>query len=506
MTDLDIYLQWGVAAAVTLWLIWRKQLTLFHPTAVYLAFHVIVFCLRPTFVHFYDFDFVWHYMKLGPKSADMELALWLSSAGLVVFAIAFAVVAAKAPPLAFEPKPAPSRHARRAFFWTALVFAPAGLASILLAKPSGETIDGVYIMTGTSGYLNDLQNVLIPVCILLVLMARWRWWSYLPFAGYLVFRMSQGWGRWTFVLSCFLFVLAWLWDHGRKFPPLRFLLPAPFVLVLFLNMSHDRMFFRNWLEGRESANVARANAARDWRAKWDTLDFANYDFLTYIVTYVPRRTKTYTYGAQYLQLFTEPIPRALWKNKPIGQPVKLFDLNDYGDFNGLTPSLVGDGWMSGGWFGALLTMGLVGGGLGFAFRWFARNQDVVHKACAFLIINAMVVQLFRDGGISIFKFLLFALAPLFVWAFLVRRFEIDAAVLAEREALREARFARIGGGSAGDDEAQEEEEEASGENDDENGDAPDADAEDWTDEDEAGETDAADEPPGRRGARPDDEA
>ncbi|MGH8021653.1 MAG: O-antigen polymerase, partial [Opitutaceae bacterium] len=259
------------------------------------------------------------------------------------------------------------------------------------------------------------------------------------------YRMGQGWGRWTFILSCFLLVLVWLWDHRRRFPPWWSLVAAPLLMMLFLKLSHDRMFFRTWLEGGESYNVQRAVTASDWRVRWDTLDFANFDYVTYIVTHVPRHTKTWTYGTQYLQLFTEPIPRKLWKGKPIGPPVQLYNLNDYGNFIGLTPSIIGDGWQSGGWTGMFATLALVGGLLGFGYRWFTLNQDVVHKACAFLIINAMIIQLFRDGGISIFKFLLFSLVPLFVWQFLSNRLRLESQVGDERAALREARFDRYAG-------------------------------------------------------------
>ena len=448
MTDADIYLQWAVAGFVALFMIWRGQMTLFHPSAVYLAFHVIVFCIRPTMVHFFDFDFVFRYMELLPKSQDLHLALYLSSAGLIALVLAFTLGSRGAVPLVFGPKRELNEFDRRAFYMMAAVFGPAGVYSAIAARPKGEMINGVFVMTGTSGYVNDLQNVLIPVCIAFVLVFRWRWWSFLPFAGYIFYRMGQGWGRWTFILSCFLLVLVWLWDHRRRFPPWWSLLAAPLMMMLFLKLSHDRMFFRTWLSGEKSYNVQRAETARDWRVKWDTLDFANYDFLAYIVTHVPRHTKSYTYGAQYLQLFTEPIPRKLWKGKPIGAPVKFYDLNDYGNFVGLTPSIVGDGWQSGGWTGMIVTLSFAGGMLGYGYKWFTRNQDVVHKACAFLIVNAMIIQLFRDGGISIFKFLFFSLVPLFVWQFLSNRLRLESAIGDEREALRDARFDRLASAGA----------------------------------------------------------
>ena len=128
--------------------------------------------------------------------------------------------------------------------------------------------------------------------------------------------------------------------------------------------------------------------------------------------------------------------------------MKFYDLNDYGNFVGLTPSIVGDGWQSGGWTGMIVTLSFAGGMLGYGYKWFTRNQDVVHKACAFLIVNAMIIQLFRDGGISIFKFLFFSLVPLFVWQFLSNRLRLESAIGDEREALQDARFDRLASAGA----------------------------------------------------------
>jgi hypothetical protein len=151
------------------------------------------------------------------------------------------------------------------------------------------------------------------------------------------------------------------------------------------------------------------------KLRYDTPDFANFDFLTYVVSVVPSRTETYTYGGQYLQIFTEPVPRKLWPGKPVGTPIRLFNLNNYGNFLGMTPSLVGDAWMSGGWIGIVVTMTIVGGLLGGAHRWFWRHSDSAVESLFYLVGLALVPQWFRDGGISIAKFLFWNMSPLFFW-------------------------------------------------------------------------------------------
>src|SRR5262249_41121211 len=151
------------------------------------------------------------------------------------------------------------------------------------------------------------------------------------------------------------------------------------------------------------------------RRRLDTQDFANFDYLTGIISIVPERTGGYSYGLQYLQLFTEPIPRILWRGKPAGAPFVRVNLNAHANFVGLTLSLPGDGWISGGWLGVVVTMAVAGTFAGLAHRWFWRHSERLVPALFYISGLAMAPQWYRDGGISIFKFLLYSWLPLVVW-------------------------------------------------------------------------------------------
>jgi hypothetical protein len=84
------------------------------------------------------------------------------------------------------------------------------------------------------------------------------------------------------------------------------------------------------------------SASDKLKRRFDTQDYANFDFLSYVVWLVPEKSGAYSYGLQYLQLLTEPIPRILWGGKPVGPPVKTgVDLYAYANFNGLTVSMAG---------------------------------------------------------------------------------------------------------------------------------------------------------------------
>jgi len=420
MIGFELTIQWLVFLIVVVVMASRRQLTVFHPTSIYLAFHFIVFVVRPSLVYFFEFDSIWRYIGFVPTDTQMALTLYLSSAGLIVFCAAFALTSSHPGPKYAEAHRDLTYQEKKAFYMMALVFAPLGLYSIRAARMDGEHINGVFVMTGTSGYLNDLQQVLIPVCLLFIVVNRWRLWSFLPLVMFLSYRATQGWGRWTIILTFFALILFHTWEKRRNLPSLKVLLPVPLIAVLFANLGLDRSYIRNIMEGNHEEARNILDPERDFQERFDTMDFANFDYLTFIVATVPERTETYTFGTQYLQIFTEPIPRQIWKSKPIGPPVSFFNLNDYGNFLGLTPALVGDGWLSGGWIGAMLTMALAGTGLGVLYNWFIRNQHNVFYCFIYMIAAAVMVQLYRDGGISITKFLLFTLVPIFAWMFLCR--------------------------------------------------------------------------------------
>jgi hypothetical protein len=212
--------------------------------------------------------------------------------------------------------------------------------------------------------------------------------------------------------------LVYAWQKRLVRPPIWAVLGAIPIYLLFHAIGENRQFLADIISGagvRQSVEEAGVAGRDKLKAKYDSPDFANFDYLTFVMSVVPERTGMYTYGAQYAQLLTEPIPRQLWPGKPVGSPIRTFSLQNYGYFFGLTPSLVGDGWMSGGWIGIIVTMTAVGGLLGAFHRWFWRHNDNNMVALCYLIGLAMIPQWYRDGGISIAKFVFWNLSPLALW-------------------------------------------------------------------------------------------
>jgi hypothetical protein len=421
MTEIALFgqlLLWGFVLAVFLA---SGQASIFHPATVYLGFHGLVFVLRPMLVHYLNFDSCWAYMLFTPTESIFDKTLLVSSVGLVVF-VGFCLGVGRTP-VGFSAfaGPAGELSQTRGLVPATLLLLPLIAWSIYDTRGGvqGARVGGVYILTQSTGYLTEAQNLLMPLLCAWLVKTRFHWINALAIGLYLGYRVWFGQSRWTILLFVLMVGVSYSWQKRNKWLPIWSLLMALPAMVIFNTLGHNRDFLKGFLEQGQWQSVdyrpgtSLDQAIRRWL---DTQDFANFDFLAYIVGMVPERSGGYTFTAQYLQLFTEPIPRMLWKGKPVGAPVKQVDLGKYGNFNGLTWSLNGDGWISGGWVGLLVVMASAGSLLGLAHRWFWRScQNRLH-ALVYIAGLAMLPQYYRDGSpISLAKFLLFSSGPILLW-------------------------------------------------------------------------------------------
>jgi hypothetical protein len=396
------------------------QASIFHPLTVYLGFHAIVFVIRPFFIHYLGFDTVFEYMLISPSEQVFIKSLLVSSTGLVMFSIAVWLAGRIRLPVS-PPKPPPFTSTQiTALILATVLLAPPAAYSILASTTgmlTGEDRGGVYVMTGSTGYTAEAQNMIGPIICAWLVVTRFNRLGLVPLIAFVGYRAYCGWSRWTIVLLFLSLALVYAWQKRvRGFPLWAVVLALP-TLLLFHALGNNRAYFQAVLRGEfQTENYDTMTLVDKLKTKYDVQEFANFDYLCYVVRAVPALSGTYTYGTQYLQLLTEPIPRKLWPGKPIGGPLALVPLNAYGNFKGLTVSLPGDGWLSGGWLGLVLTMGLTGAFLGTMHRWFWTHTTHNLGVLLYLTGLAMSPQWFRDGGISVAKFLLWTWLPLLVWA------------------------------------------------------------------------------------------
>jgi hypothetical protein len=403
------------------WFLASGQASVFHPAGLYLAFHGLAFVARPILVHFFGFDSIWQYMSFEPTEEEFIRPLGLSSLCLVVFVGTSLVVGRTSTSFTSRAAREVSHGERTSLVLLTILLLPLLAWSIYTTRegiPGERAANGVFIMTKTSGYITDAQCMLGPLLCTWLVVTRFHWLNILPILFYIGYRSWFGWARWTILLFFLMVVVTYCWYQRKKWIPLFAVLGAVPALLLFNALGHNRDVLRNYLQGEESHTAEErpgTSPAERMARRWDTQDFANFEYLTAIMAIVPEREGPYTYGLQYLQLFTEPIPRLLWRDKPPGSMFVHINLSKHVDFLGLTWSLPGDGWSSGGWVGAIITLGLAGALVGFAHRSFWRRNDNTTVAMFYLSFLAVSPNWYRDGGISIFKFLLWSWLPLILW-------------------------------------------------------------------------------------------
>lgn len=420
--ELALDIQILVWLGVVLFFLLSGQASIFHPLTIYLGFHLIVFVIRPLLVYYLGFNHEFNYMLIQPNEELLTRALAISSCGLLAFAAA-SLGFGWCQPRFESAAPAPfTAQQRRGLVLATVLLLPVIAYSIKAGQTNFavEEHGGTYTMVGASGYTLEAQLMAGPLLCAWLAVKRFHWNFLLLLAPYVAYRAFAGMSRWSFVLLFVALGLMYAWQIRRKWLPWWLLLCMIPIFPLFKAVGDDRILVKELIAGEydpqaHGGTEPGMTAEERFRAKYDGPDFANFDFLVFVVAMVPERTGLYTHGAQYLQLFTEPIPRKLWPGKPAGAPIATFNLNNYGDFLGRTVSLVGDGWMSGGWTGVIVTLALVGSLLGLAHRWFWRHSQNNMVALIYLVGLAMLPQWFRDGGISISKFFFWNLSPLILW-------------------------------------------------------------------------------------------
>lgn len=431
MIGLALVLQWLVLAAAALPFLGRRDASLFHPYTLYLIFHALVFVLRPMAVHLLGFDEQWGYMRFTPTDTQFVRTLLVADVGLLAFA-AGSLLAGRPPAGTADaegsPLPAPTPAQWTAFAATVAALLPLALYGAYrdalifgtLAAP-GEA--GMFEPAGsnetyfrnTTAYVVKAHNLLIPLAALTAWLGRFRAWSLVPVALVVAYRVYLG-SRWGMVLVLGIVLLLLLHRQGRRWPPLRMALLALPLLVGFHVVGENRDVLRNALGVGEQRYE---RAARNWPrglAKYDTPSFANFDFLAYVVAVVPERSHTYTYFSQHLELFTRPVPRMFWPGKPKGPPVEFVDLNRYGWFGKRTVALVGDGWMSAGWLGVVITCGGAGWLLARAYHGFAARRERLFPVALYCCYLPTSVLWFRGGElVGAVRYGAWMVLPVLIW-------------------------------------------------------------------------------------------
>jgi len=432
--------------ALSIHFVTRPNASVFHPAAYYLFFHGLIFVLRAPLVYYRGYEAIYRGYQFMPTMDDKNTVLLAAMLGLVCF---YATVMHFGNAMPRFPQDqineAERKEMVRPFLIAAAVLAPVGLVSVLAnwdtrANDSTtmllDSATGRFVNTTGNGYFDDAQLLLAPLTVLCVWLYRFRWWTFIPLLTFVVLRGGTG-GRWPIIMACATIALLFLYERRKRWPDWRAIAFGGVALFLFQIVGVDRgTTIRQWfIEDRSSLadNVDRLKELRFLEG----MDFANLEFFEYLVYAVPQRTGTYGYFLDNLQLLTQPIPRVLWSGKPVGPPIQLFSLFDYGYPIGMTYSLPGEGWVQLGYLGVIIWCALFGWLFGLGYNRFQKSSHGNPIVLTYLLFLPLSLTFFRDGFLlTIVQTAVFFLFP--VWL-IVRIARLTAVPLADELRLRARR-------------------------------------------------------------------
>ena len=414
--------------AVVAWY-WRSPaFSLFHPLTFYIAFHGLLFVVRPIFAYIYNYQGLYYAYEFNPSESDKLTVIYAANLGFVVFS-AFCLRAGSVP-MIFKSTPAVAEERRRLsqiFVWVIAICGP--LAAWSLAKSyapptlSTEMVmdgaTGVFINTGSNGYVTDLQLMAVSMSALVIWLGRFRPITFLPLLAFVVFRAGTG-GRGPFIAALVTVALFYLYEKRLRYPAFRIVLAGVAGIIMFNAVGADRGQAIRVAVGLEEPSIYE-DSDNNRNGPLESMDFGNKEFFEYLVYAIPQRTGTYGYFLNNFQVFTEPVPRAIWSGKPVGEPFRRFYLFDYGYPIGMTRSLPGEGWYSLGWLGVIIWCGLWGHLLGVIYRRFVESEQNTFQTVFFIIFVPTLIVAFRDGTlITLAKQTGAYFAPVFVWWILAK--------------------------------------------------------------------------------------
>lgn len=232
-----------------------------------------------------------------------------------------------------------------------------------------------------------------------------------PLAVYFGFIAIQGAGRFRLILPLVLLVQIHLDRHGRRWPSPKLTVLLVALAVVFFPLKE---IGRSIQEGRGASTIrSAARSSIDAAASGRSDDQAILDELAMTISLSNESNKTF-FGRPYLNVLVLPVPRPLWVGKPgladylkeISKPTRPLDV-----IGGVT-TLPGDLYLNFRLPGVIVIMFLLAR-LSARLYVFAYKRPYMSVArFGFLILASNLVEIYRDGLISVPVFFLIQMLPL----------------------------------------------------------------------------------------------
>ncbi len=411
--------------------LFQCRLTHSHPATLYLFFHVYTFTWRlfglmngaPTL-----------FTDWGPGFAplredEMVRAAVLADIALAAFTIACVIVARRRAVDEVEVDATTVPILNRKIIWVVVAVAmPLGIFGQVTLSVVPETVFNPG-MSGTmnvgamrdSGYLQILPTWPGLLLLMLIYYHGFRRWLVIPMVLYLAIMAIQGYHRFRVIIPVILLVQIYLDRNKRKWPGVGGIAVLALLAMAFFPMKIAGRMIQDRAPLSEIADVsmkliteARAGNAGDQQFL---------DEFACTLTLVDEKG-SYFFGKPFLAAVTLPVPRAWWPEKP-GLADHIIDISRPWRpmaETGMITTYIGDAYLNFGYFGVVIFAFAIGYGMSRAFGTaYLRPYSSIFRF-AYLMMAANLIQVYRDGILSIVIFTAVHMMPLTITVILHKWF------------------------------------------------------------------------------------
>ena len=413
-TSIDI-----VVLMICSWLLFRHgKISIYHPAATYLAFHLYTITFRLIFLSNGGGVFleVQNYFT-AIENYEIARASILADIGFTAMTIAWLWEASLKSPI----KPNKPVILLDEGILTVVLFVtiPIGVWGILsqLYIPGFGKANADFGAWGESSYLVNTQNWIVLGLIMVVFKYGFKKLPILIIILCLFILSFQGELRYRIVIPIVFLLFLYLHRKQKKWISWRSTMLFFIGGMIFLPLKYIGKLIQ---QGATFSDLLEfASEYREGISVGDNADFSFLDMYASILTLIDQSGK-YFYGSTYFTLLLAPIPRPWWQDKP-SLMQWMIDISTP-DRNlkklGAIATLYGESYANFGYIGIVIIPFLFAK---YSARWYKKISDTHPQSAnlfAYLYFSAILIQIYRDGLNAIFMFLsVYNMPGFFVYVF-----------------------------------------------------------------------------------------
>lgn len=304
------------------------------------------------------------------------------------------------------------------YVWGVMAFAfPIGCAGLFTQTvlPGGMVVEENVTLGEwqESSWISIIQTWPGLCLLALIFLYGFRWWLVTPMGFYLMLMAYQGYHRFRVIIPMIMLIQIYLDRRGRKWPTLLMSCALAGTALLFFPLKSIGTMAQS---GYSAGDIMRGSIAIVETAfSGEHADESFLDQMASVVTLVDEKGKFY-WGEPYAALVTLPIPRQWWPDKPgVADYMDDFSQNSRPmRESGMIATIIGESYANFGYGGIVLVPLLLAWCLAWACaRAYASNYFSVARF-GYLLLACNLIQVFRDGVVSMVIFTAVNMMPLVV--------------------------------------------------------------------------------------------